>query len=104
MENALPRFATKLNNGYSSVLLALQDAAVDAWTRECEMYARYFGTLARARKPAEIFEAGSELLSAHVNALASRTDALKKCNDVIWPFAELQWPPAATRHGPATAP
>jgi hypothetical protein len=49
-----------------------RDEALESWSRGCDLYARYFAALAKARDPEAVMAAHAELMKQSMEAFADR--------------------------------
>ncbi len=55
---------------------ANQDHVAEAWARHCELYARYFASLAEAHGPDGIFAANADLVMSSMDSMARNLSAI----------------------------
>jgi hypothetical protein len=62
-----------------------QDEAIQAWSRGCELYARYFATLAKAKGPEGLFAANADFMTGAMETFAKSAAAAQRLNAAAVP-------------------
>ncbi len=57
-----------------------REEALQAWTRGCDVYSRYFAALSRADGPEAVFAAQAGLLTDGIDVLTKNAAALQRLN------------------------
>lgn len=70
-----PNGADALIKGLVAATRGSQDEAIQAWSRGCELYARYFSTLAKAKGPEGLFAANADFVTGAMEAFAKSAAA-----------------------------